>query len=216
MFPCRSCGRTFEVRGEALVEGRPRTAAVTSELAIPPDVRYLAFWRFLAAVEVVEKRSSGGSPPGSAWEQIRRVAAPDPPFLFAPAFTLSRGLVQQLGVGLVQAQPQLELRDGLPEEGPTRPLAVSEAGSVTGEGWAHDPGDRTLSPVLVTRADAEVVAHFVYLALESRTTQGLRSIDYDLSLTGGELLFLPASFDPRYVRDSGWRLLLREFDGMVA
>ncbi|MBU2603025.1 MAG: hypothetical protein KKA32_12810 [Actinobacteria bacterium] len=216
MFPCRSCGRTFEVQGEALVEGRPRTAAVTSELAIPPDVRYLAVWRFLAAVEVVEKRSAGGSPPESAWEQIRRVAAPDPPFLFAPAFTLARGLVQQLGLGLVQAQPQLELRDGLPDEGPTRPLAVSEAASVTAEGWAHDPDDRTLSPVLVGRADAEVVAHFVYLALESRTTRGLRSIDYDLSLTGGELLFLPAAFDPRYVRDSGWRLLLREFDGMVA
>ena len=70
--------------------------------------------------------------------------------------------------------------------------------------------------MLLSKKDAETVAHFVYLAVENRATADLRGIDYDLSLTGAELLLLPAVFDRRYVRDSNWRFLLREFDGLVA
>ena len=72
---------------------------------MPADVHYLAVWRFFAAVEVREKSSGTIVAPGAVWEQIRRVAAPQPPFLYAPAFALARVTVQQLGVGLVLAQP---------------------------------------------------------------------------------------------------------------
>jgi hypothetical protein len=30
------------------------------------------------------------------------------------------------------------------------------------------------------------------------------------------LIFIPAVWDPRQVHESNWRLLLREFDGLVA
>lgn len=216
VYPCRACGRAFELESDRLVELKPRTAAVTTDLAVPPAVRYLAVWRFLASVEVEAKQAKTGAPPAQVWNQIRRVAAPDPAFLYVPAFSLSRVVVQQLGVGLVQAQPRLELEELLPPERPLPPRSVEEVHMEGAESWASDPGFGTLSPVLLSRMDAEAVAHFVYLALESRSTPDLRSIDYELGLTGGELLFLPAVHDVRHVRDSNWRFLLREFDGLVA
>lgn len=188
-----------------------QTAAVTTALAMPAKVHYLAVWRFLAAVEVREKSSETVTAPGAAWEQIRRAAAPQPPFLYVPAFALARVTVQQLGVGLVLAQPVLTLEPGLPVERASLHQVMPDQGDDS-----EGPGFDTVSPVLLSAADAATVAHFVYLAVESRATEGLRAIDYDLDLTGGELLFLPAVYDRRYVRDSFWRFLLREFDGLVA
>lgn len=216
VYPCRRCGRAFAVESDRLVEMWPKTAAVTTELAVPPDVRYLAVWRFLASVEVEGKQAKTGAPPTQVWDQIRRVAAPEPPFLYVPAFSLVRVVVQQLGLGLVQAQPRLELEEGIPPERPLPPRPVDEAREPGVDAWGSDPGFGTLSPVVLSQSDAETVAHFVYLALESRSTPDLRSIDYELGLTGGVLLFLPAVHDVRHVRDSNWRFLLREFDGLVA
>ncbi|HZK48693.1 MAG TPA: hypothetical protein VFD74_03725 [Thermoleophilia bacterium] len=216
MYPCRACGKAFQVATDGLDEIRPLTADLTTELAVPPDVRYLAVWRFLAAVDVRETRSGSGAEPSQVWQGIRRLAAPEPPFLYVPAFVFSRAVVQQLGLALVQAQPRLDLHEGLPREAPPGLRTANENGAVSEEDWAPEAGFGTLSPVLLTRDDAEVVAHFVYLALESRSIPDLRSIDYDLALTGGDLLFLPAVYDVRQVRDSNWRLLLREFDGLVA
>lgn len=216
VYPCRMCGRAFEVESDSLVEITLRTAKISTELAVPPEVRYLAVWRFLAAVEVRTKRSGSGAEPSQTWEGIRRVAAPEPAFLYVPAFALGRAVVQQLGIALVQAQPQLDLEEGLPREELVGLTSIADSAASADEGWTPDAGFGTLSPVLLARRDAESVAHFVYLALESRSTPDLRSIDYDLALTGGDLLFLPAVFDVRHVRDSNWRFLLREFDGLVA
>lgn len=213
LFPCRRCGLAFEAVDDRLVRVQPQTAAITTELAVPAEVRFLAVWRFLASVEVSAKQCTSASPPGAAWDQVRRAAAPEPPFLYVPAFSVSRVTVHQIGLGLVQAQPLLELTAGIPPEWPAKPRLV---GPEKGETWAIDPGFGAVSPVLLGRTDAETVAHFVYLALESRVTPELRSIDYDLSLTGAELVLLPAVYDTRHVRDSNWRLLLREFDGLVA
>lgn len=189
-----------------------QTAAVTTELAVPAEKHYLAVWRFLAAVEVREKSAETAAAPGAVWEQIRRVAAPQPPFIYVPAFALARVTVQQLGVGLVLAQPDLVLEPGLPAERTSLHRVTTARPDAVDEG----PGFGAVSPVLLSAADAATVAHFVYLAVESRATTGLRAIDYDLDLTGGELLFLPAVYDRRYVRDSFWRFLLHEFDGLVA
>ena len=211
VFPCLGCRRAYSPAEGPLDEICTQTAAVTTALAVPADVHYLAVWRFLAAVEVREKSSETIVAPGAVWEQIRRLAAPQPPFLYVPAFALARMTVQQLGVGLVLAQPELTLEPGLPAERASLHQVVADRCD-DGEG----PGFGTVSPVLLSAADAATVAHFVYLAVESRATSGLRAIDYDLDLTGGELLFLPAVYDRRYIRDSFWRFLLREFDGLVA
>ena len=211
VFPCLKCRRAYSPGEDSLDVVPTQTAAITTELALPADVRFLAVWRFLAAVEVREKSSERVVAPGAVWEQIRRVAAPRPPFLYVPAFALARVTVQQLGVGLVMAQPDLTLEPGLPAERASLHQVVADQRD-DGEG----PGFGAVSPVLLSAADAGTVAHFVYLAVESRATSGLRAIDYDLDLTGGELLFLPAVYDRRYIRDSFWRFLLREFDGLVA
>ena len=71
-------------------------------------------------------------------------------------------------------------------------------------------------PVLVGRRDARILGHFVYLAVESHEVKDLRSVDYELEVVGEDLLFIPAVWDPRYIHESNWRLLLREFDGLVA
>ena len=224
LFPCRECGLFYEPEGQDLREVVPRTAAITTELAVPPEVHYLAAWAFLASVEVREKRTATVVPPVSVWEHIREVAAPRPPFLFVPAFALARMVVKQLGAVLVEAQPELDLDSGIPPEGPKRPVLVEAEGQaaqvvervVEQVEEVGAPPRWTVSPVLLSKKDAETVAHFVYLAVENRATADLRGIDYDLSLTGAELLLLPAVFDRRYVRDSNWRFLLREFDGLVA
>ncbi len=61
-----------------------------------------------------------------------------------------------------------------------------------------------------------MLAHFVYLAVESYEAPNLHSVEYQLQTKGEQLVFLPAVWDPRYVHDSGWRLLLSEYDGRVA
>jgi hypothetical protein len=180
----------------------PLTAAVTSELAVSGPVRYLAFWRVLASVK---------SPAGSAWERICRVAAPGPAYLYIPAFSLVRPVVQRLGVSLVEIQPELELTNGFSADAASRPALVNADTRITGE---VDFG--LVSPVVTSRQDARALAHFVYLAVESHEARDLRSIDYELESVEEDLLFIPAVWDPRYIHESNWRLLLREFDGLVA
>lgn len=211
VFPCLHCRRAYIAAEGSLAEIATQTATATTALAMPAEVRYLAVWRFLAAVEVREKRSETVVAPSAVWEQIRRVAAPLPAFLYVPAFTFARMAVQQLGVGLVRAQPNLVLEPGLPAER----VSLHRTGGERGD-ESEGPGFGPVSPVLLSAADAGTVAHFVYLAVEARATAGLRAIDYDLGLSGGELLLIPAVYDRRYARDSFWRFLLREFDGLVA
>jgi len=185
-----------------LIAYPPLTAVVTSELAVSGPLRYLAFWRVLASVK---------SPGGSAWERICRVAAPEPAYLYIPAFSLIRPVVQRLGVSLVELQPELELTEGFSADAASRPALVNADTPI-----AADVDFGPVSPVVTGRQDARVLAHFVYLAVESHEARDLRSIDYELEPVGEDLLFIPAVWDPRYIHESNWRLLLREFDGLVA
>jgi hypothetical protein len=183
-------------------------------------VQYLAVWRLAVSI------STGGD---NAWDRITRAAAPTSPYLFVPAFSLVRPVVQRLGVSLTEAQPALELAQGFAEDTSRRPSLVgvgsgkdgaSTAGGGEGDGApgaaVARPDFGTVSPVVVGRKDARILAHFVYLAVESHEAHDLRSVDYELESLGEELVFIPAAWDPRYVHDSNWRFLLREFDGLVA
>lgn len=208
VFPCRHCGRAYELVGDGLRERVPLVAAVTSPIGRPEDARYLATWRFPAQVVILEKRTAEIEVE-DVWPAIERRVAPDPAHIYVPAFTLARVAVQQLGLALVEAQPRLQLAPGIPFERPEhgRPEIAESAGC---------PRFGTLSPVVFDESDARAVAHFVYLALEARHTPDLRSIDYDLRLEEGELLFLPGVYDPRHARHANWRFMLVEFDGLVA
>jgi hypothetical protein len=210
MFLCSVCGLAYEpVQGD-LVGLRPQTAAITTQLAVGGEVQYLAFWR--VSVDFTPANDS-------AWTRLRKANTPKPIYLYVPAFTLARAMMQRLGVSLAEAQPELELTPGLATEAGTRPSLV-EVGAIPGPGApglalkGSDFG--TLSPVVVGRTDCRVLAHFIFLAVESYEAPNLRSVDYRLQTPGEELVFLPAAWDPRYVHDSNWRLLLREFDGRVA
>jgi len=192
----------------------PLTAAVTSELAVGGPVHYLAVWRLGVVVTTAVD---------SAWERIQRASAPESVYLYVPAFSLIRPVVQRLGVSLTEAQPSLELSPGLAAGAGPRPALV-DAGTdaaagpdaVGGPDSATGPDFGTFSPVVVGRKDAQLLAHFVYLAVESHEVHDLQSVDYELETVGEELLFIPAVWDPRNIHESNWRLLLREFDGLVA
>lgn len=221
VFLCRHCGLAFEASETELIRIEPLTAAVTTALAYPTVVRYLAVWRFAASVEVRSKQSRSQGPPGQVWEKVCRAAAPGKPQIYVPAFAFGRLVVKQLGVGLLERQPRLSLEPGIPPESPQLELigkdgSALEKDKLPTEADFRFPDFGCVSPVLLSSADARVVAHYVYLALENQHTVDLRGIDYDLELGEGDLLYLPAVYDRRYVRDSGWRLLLREFDGLVA
>lgn len=172
-----------ELAEEGLVAFAPWTAAATTELTISGVVQYLAFWRLDVQVTALADY---------AWERLRRVAAPEEPQLYVPAFSLRRSVMQLLGQGLTEAQPLLELEEGLP----------------SGAGF--------FSPVVIGREDARILSHFVYLAYEAEESKGLRSVDYELAVKREELVFVPALPDPRQIRTASWRLLLREFDDLVA
>jgi hypothetical protein len=213
VFPCRRCGRAFIPQGGGLLQVPVQTAALTSELPRPAFVRYLAVWRFAAEVEVRSKSARAGSPPQHVWQRLQRLAGPQPACLFAPAFSLQRLAVQQLGVGLVERQPRLFLEMSLPGEQASQPAPEPSGGT---DEFALEAEFGALSPILLSETDAHAVAHFIYLAVESKSTPELRGIDYELRLGPGELLFLPAVYDRRHVRDCNWRWLLAEFDSLVA
>lgn len=216
VYLCRACGLAFEAAAERLVELKPLTASPTTKSALPPVVRYLAVWRFAASVEVRSKDTRSGAQSEHVWDGVKRAAAPGPPFLYVPAFAFGRLVVQQLGAGLVEAQPVLSLEERIPWEVPLLSLLHEGVVSVDAGKDERGPGFGTVSPVVLGRRDAEAVAHYVYLAVENRGSIDLRRIDYHMDVGEGDLLFLPAVYDRRYVRDSGWRFLLREFDGLVA
>ncbi|OFW61173.1 MAG: hypothetical protein A2133_10690 [Actinobacteria bacterium RBG_16_64_13] len=208
---CPNCGLAYELDEHGLVSFAPLSAAMTTELAFAGLVHYLAAWRVTATVSVEDP----------TWERVRRTAAPGPAYLYVPAFTLARAVVQQLGVSLTETQPALELTPGLEEATAQRPSLV-EVGAAGRFQDAIDvsattgPGFGAVSPVVVGREDARVLARFVYMAVQSHESRDLRSIRCDLEPAGQELIFIPAVWDPRYIHESNWRLLLREFDGLVA
>ena len=210
MFLCSACGLAYEpVEGE-LADFRPLTAAVTTELAVGGTVQYLAFWRLTIDFSPATD---------SAWARLCKAKAPGPVYLYVPAFTLARAMMQRVGVSLAEAQPDLELAPGLVDKAGPKPTLV-EVGAIPGPGSPGlaltGPDFGTLSPVVVGRTDCHVLAHFIFLAVESYEAPNLRSVDYRLETLSEQLVFLPAVWDPRYVHDSSWRLLLREFDGQVA
>lgn len=206
MFVCANCGLIHEPGENGFTAFSPLTAALTTALAYSGDVQYLAVWR--VAVEI--KAS-----PDSAWERMRKAAAPRAPYMYVPAFSLARMVVHRLGASFTQTQPALELSSGLDASAAQRPVLVG-ADDPTTEEDSLGPGFGSISPVLVGRKDAQALAHFVYLAVESSDKHELHSVEYELEAITQDLLFLPAVWDPRQVHESNWRLLLREFDGLVA
>lgn len=192
LFLCRPCGRVFEGDGAGLTEVPVATARPTS--AHPPATgsEHLAVWRFVARPVVTAREVRGREDRGAAWETLRAAAEPAGPFLYAPAFVTQKLVVRAVGLGLTTAQPALTLDPGLPA--PAVPLL----------------------PPLLGAGDAEAIAHFVFLALEAATSPGLQRIRYRLELSEPQLLMLPSCRDPRAVRDLGRRLLLADFDHLVA
>lgn len=183
---------------------------MTTELAVTGTVQYLAFWRLVVDLSRVVE---------GAWTRLCKAQAPDPAYLYVPAFTLAKAVVQRLGTSLSEAQPQLEMTPGLAEESRRRaPLAEVGAVALPGCAGAALTGSDfgTLSPVVVARQDCQALANFVLLAVESHGATNLGPVDYQLETKSEELVFIPAVWDPRYAHDSNWRLLLREYDGQVA
>jgi hypothetical protein len=205
MFVCENCGLVHEPGEHGLEPFSPLTATITTNLAYAGDAQYLAVWR--VAVEVT-------AGPESAWHRVEKTAAPGAPCVYVPAFSIARMTVHRLGASLTEAQPALELSTGLPVNTGRRTL-LKDVDDPTIE-MALGPDFGTISPVLVGRKDAHALAHFVFLAVESYDKHELHSVEYQLEATGEELIFIPAVWDPRQVHESNWRLLLREFDGLVA
>ncbi len=173
-------------------------------------MQYLAFWRLLVDFSPATE---------GAWARISKARSPEPAYVYVPGFTLAKAVVQRLGVSLSVTQPHLELTPGLAQDSLSRPV-LKEAGAVGLPGCAglaptgSDFG--VLSPVVVGREDCRVLAHLVLLAVESSDAPSLYAVDYQLETKGEELVFVPAVWDPRYVHDSNWRILLSEYDGQVA
>ena len=213
------------MRDGRLTASRASTAAITTELSVPSHLRYVAVWRLPLADSAV------GDP---VWDLVRRAATPRPAYLYVPAFSLARAVVQTLGVRLTEVQPLLGLTRSAPVARALRPALVDTAsgaapfptaGFIAPSGdHAQDenadspgePGSDAVSPILVGRREAWGLAYFIYMALEARETHDLRPSDIGREPGQEELVFLPAVWDPRCVHESNWRLLLREFDGLVA
>ena len=212
MFVCSGCGQVHEALESGLSPFAASTAAVTTELAVSGPIRYLAVWRLLP-------NAAAGD--DAVWERIRRAAAPGPAHLYVPAFSMARPVVQRIGVRLTEMQPVLQLASGAPASPGRWPVlaeAMPEVSPITAQGGslADPPGFEAVSPILIGRREAWGLAHFVYMAIEAREARDLHSADTWLEPGEEDLLFFPAVWDPRYIHESNWRLLFREFDGLVA
>ncbi len=214
MFACPACGLVHELAGGRLEPFPADTVETTTELTVTGPVQYLAVWRLQPAA----------TPEGDVvWDYIRRAAGPRPAYLYVPAFSLARAVVQRLGVRLTEVQPDLTVTAGAPAARALRP-ALAEARPETAPfpiapsapPAPDEPVSDAVSSVLVSRREAWGLAHFIHMAIEARETHDLRPGDLQLQPGTEELLFVPAVWDPRYIHESNWRLLLREFDGLVA
>lgn len=114
-------------------------------------------------------------------------------YVYIPAFSLARMVVQNLGVRLTQRQPILDLTLG-------------------GLGPGSADSSSELPPVLIGRREARLLSEFVYVALGVWEGHRHEVAGDEVEVEGEELLLIPAIRDPRCIHDAGWRLLLREFD----
>jgi len=213
MLVCPVCGLAHEVFDDELSTLAPLIAQETTELAVVGDVHYLAVWRLL--VDILEQDNA-------VWEQIVRQASPALPYLYVPAFSSGRSVLQRLGFKLTKRQPVLKPLAKGRLLGRLRSQSLLSSDSMSGVADADDglTGDESgfdlFSPVLIGRQDSRVLAHFVYQVLRSGESRDLSVVDYRLDVVAEELVFVPAVWDPRCIRDANWRLLLVEFDDLVA
>jgi hypothetical protein len=210
VLACRSCSVLFEPGSHPPVLHEPSVAQPTSSLALSDAPRYLACWRFGIDIETEEQWCADPT-----LRRMRKAAQPQEPRVYVPAYSQRRPVVQHLGASLVEAQPELALDGKLPDEQAARAVTVFPVQPRPPGSWEDEPSG-VLSPVLVGRRDAALLANLVYLAVQARDLRESHAVNQPLSLRDPRLLFLPASRDPRYIHEAGWRLLLREFDGVVA
>jgi hypothetical protein len=211
------CGLVHEVGEKSLSPFSASTVTATTGLAVSGKVQYLAVWRLLP--EALPKG-------GPIWDSIQRRAAGGPAYLFVPAFSLARAVMQRIGVRLTQMQPEITLTEGAPvarllrpalaEARPYAPPLQTASEAPQSSSSPHEPFPDAVSSVLVGTREAWGLAHFIYMAVEARELHDVRLTGFRLQPGREELLFLPAVWDSRYIHDSNWRILLREFDGLVA
>ena len=187
IFVCPVCGLAHEPVEGRLEAFSPLIASVTTRGTVSASPRYLAVWR-LAMV--------AGQGDADTWPRMSPGAPHRERYLFVPAFSLSRVVVENLGVRLTQKRPVLE-----PAPGPLSPDGGGSAGS-----------SGLFSPVVLGRREARLLGEFVHLGLTVREGRHEEAVDDQPETLGEELIYIPAVWDPRCVHDANWRLLLREFD----
>ncbi len=225
---CPSCGLAHELVDGELGVTTPLVAACTTELAILGEVHRLAAWRLIVEVD---------EPGDSTWERLGRKAAPQIPYLYVPAFSTTRSVLHRVGFQLTQAQPRLEpcpsgraaTEHGHldPEPGMSAtglhsvsagagPASCLARGATSFSPEDDESGFGRFTPVLLSRQDARILSHFLYLVLRAGDIRELAVADYQLDVVAEELVYIPAVWDTRYLHGANWRLLLREFDDLVA
>ncbi len=213
LLVCPVCGLAHEVVDGELSITAPLIATETTRLLVTGEVHCLAVWRL-----VVEIDGAGDS----TWDRVVREAAPQMPYVYIPAFSSARSVLHQLGYRLTETQPMIQMTGEKRRASRTGRLgpARSETGDLEIPALMPVDTDASgfgfFSPVVISRKDARILSHFVYLLLRSGDARELTVVDYRLEVVAEELVFIPAVWDERCVHDANWRLLLSEFDGLVA
>lgn len=219
LLVCPDCGLVHELIDGGLSVTTPLIACRSTRHPVPGEVHYLAAWRLVVDVD---------EPGDPTWPKVAKQAAPALPYLYVPAFSSNRSVLQQLGFRLTETQPRLEPslegvpspRPGWATQGQPDHLSVSGVHGGSRCSWPPREEDGSsfglFSPVVISRQDSRVLSHFVYLVLRSGDTRELDVVDYRLDVVTEEFVYIPAVQDPRCVREAGWRLLLHEFDDLVA
>ena len=184
MFVCPACGRAHEPVDGRLRGFSPLIASVTTCDAGNVVAHYLAVWRLDMSAQ-----SDMRAPVSLSASRTAASRA----YLYVPAFSLARVVVENLGVRLTQRQPALE--------------PSSHRSHAGGAGSAG-----LFSPVLLGRRDARLLAAFVHLGLSVREGRQQEALDDEVESLKEQLVYLPAVSDARCIHDAGWRILLKEFD----
>ncbi len=207
MLVCPACGLAHEFSDDELSITIPLIARESTGLAVTGEVHYLAAWRLVVDID---------EPDGCVWQQVTRAVAPSLPYLYVPAFSSTRWVLQRLGCRLTEKQPVLEPFGGSKLPGRQYPEPLMLPHRLGQERGTDESGFGLFSPIVIGRQDSRVLSHFVYLILRSGDTRELGVVDYRLDVVAEELVYIPAVWDPRCIHSANWRLLLAEFDDLVA
>ena len=162
VWPCAQCGTAVSL-SEAGVQSLEVQYALTASPADDTTLTWLPFWLFNGRVHLSQRQTQSGSrgdqdAATAFWAAPRR--------FFVPAWDILQSQAREIGVQLLQTQPNYQAGD--------------------------PPPAARFPPAILAAADALKLIEFLILTLEARRSDWLKQIEFHIEAGPATLWLLPA------------------------